>query len=161
MKPKLIGAINVQISDEFDSAYLYLEMSSYCEYNLKLPGFAHWLRNQYEEEIAHGLRLFDYLTGRQVKPSVRGFEIPENDFGTPEEVFEAVLANEEMVTTLIDTLYELAMKENDYALQIELQWFITEQVEEEKSANDILDRIRMVDGSAASLLIIDAELAKR
>ena len=161
MKDKLIEAVNVQISDEFDSAHLYLSMSAYCEFNLNLPGFANWMRKQYEEEAAHGLRLFDYLVDRQVRPSIRGTGSPKADFGTPKELFEAVLANEENVTALINKLYELAVAEKDYALQIELQWFITEQVEEEKSAMDVLERIHLIDESKDGLLLIDRELANR
>lgn len=160
MKQNVIKAMNVQISDEFDSAFLYLSMSVYCEGHLDLPGFAHWLRNQYEEELSHALRLIDYMQQRLMIPSIRGTNTPNIDFGTPEDVFIAVLENEEMVTTLINRLYEIAIKEKDYALQVELQWFITEQVEEERSASDILDRIRMV-SAADGILLIDAELAKR
>lgn len=161
MKQNLIKVMNVQISDEFDSAFLYLSMSVYCEGHLDLPGFAHWLRNQYEEELSHALRLIDYMQQRLMIPSIRGTNTPNIDFGTPEEVFIAVLENEEMVTTLINRLYEVALKEKDYALQVELQWFITEQVEEEKSAADILERIRRVSGSPDGLLLIDRELASR
>lgn len=161
MNQNLIKAVNVQISDEFDSAFLYLSMSVCCEGQLGLPGFAHWLRNQYEEELSHALRLIDYIQQRMMIPSIRGASIPNKDFGTPEHIFIAVLENEEMVTKLIHSLYELAVKEKDYALQVELQWFITEQVEEEKSASDILERIRMVSGSPDGLLRIDTELAKR
>lgn len=161
MKQKVLEAINVQISDEFDSAFLYLSMSIYCIGHLDLPGFAHWLLNQYEEERSHALRLIHYLQDRLMIPSIRGASAPNIDFGTPEELFIDVLENEKMVTQLINTLYEVAIDEKDYALQVELQWFITEQVEEEKSAADILERIRMVDGSSDGLLRIDRELAKR
>ena len=161
MKQNLIKSMNVQISDEFDSAFLYLSMSVYCEGHLNLPGFAHWLRNQYEEELSHALRLIDYMQQRMMIPSIRGIGAPNIDFGTPEEVFIAVLENEEMVTKLIHNLYEMAIEEKDYALQVELQWFITEQVEEEHSASAILERIRRVDGSPDGLLLIDIELSKR
>lgn len=161
MNQKLIKAVNVQISDEFDSAFLYLSMSVCCGGRLGLPGFAHWLRNQYEEELSHALRFIDYMQQRMMIPSIRGVSIPEKDFGTAEHIFIAVLENEEMVTKLINSLYELSIKEKDYALQVELQWFITEQVEEEKSAADILEKIRMVSPNPIGLLHIDAELAKR
>lgn len=161
MDDKLIEAVNIQISDEFESAHLYLSMSAYCEYNLNLTGFAHWMRKQYEEEISHGLRLFDYLINRLAKPSIRGSSSPKSDFGTPEKLFEVVLDNEENVTVLINQLYELAVTERDYALQVELQWFITEQVEEEKSVSGVLDSIRLIDGNKDGLLLIDRELAKR
>lgn len=159
MKQNVIKAMNVQISDEFDSAFLYLSMSVYCEGHLNLPGFAHWLRKQYEEELSHAARLFDFLIDRRTTPNVRGVGSPKSDFGSLEDVFEAVLKNEEMVTKLIHKLYEMALKENDYALQVELQWFIMEQVEEEKSASDILDRVKMA--ADDGLLLIDSELAKR
>jgi len=161
MVEKLVQAINVQINDEFDSAFLYLAMAAYSEGELNLPGFAHWLRKQYEEELSHAARLFDFLIDRRATPSVRGVGSPKSDFGTPKDLFEAVLKNEEMVTKLIHKLYEMALKENDYALQVELQWFIVEQVEEEKSASDILDRVKIMVDASTGLLLIDSELAKR
>ncbi len=161
MNDRLVDAINVQISDEFSSAHLYLSMAAHCEYFLYLPGFAHWMRTQYEEELSHGLRLFDYLISRQMKPVILSVAAPRTNFGSPEELFVDVLENEENVTKLIHELYELAVKENDYALQIELQWFIIEQVEEEKSVSDVLESIRMIDGSKEGLLLIDRELAQR
>src|SRR3990172_154522 len=124
-------AINEQIKNEFYSAFAYLSMSGYCEHK-NLAGFAHWLRLQYEEETAHALRLFDFLNDLRRKVDLRKLEKPPVEFSSQLELFEKVLAHEQKVTKMINDLYALSVKENDYPTQVEMQWFITEQVEEEK-----------------------------
>jgi len=153
-------AINEQIRDEFHSAYTYLSMSAYCE-SINLPGFAHWLRQQYEEEIGHALRLFDFLGDRGGKVSLRTLDAPSSDFSSPLQLFETVLAHEQKVTGLIHELYALSVKENDYPTQVEMQWFITEQVEEEKTASDILEQLKLANGNNTAMLILDRELGSR
>jgi len=157
---KVEEAINEQIRDEFHSAYSYLAMSAYCE-GINLPGFAHWLRQQYEEEIGHALRLFDFLGDRGGKVSLRTLDAPSSDFSSPLQLFEAVLAHEQKVTGLIHKLYALAVKENDYPTQVQMQWFITEQVEEEKTTGDILEQLKLANGNNTAMLILDRELGSR
>lgn len=157
---KLQDAINNQIQAEMDSAYIYLAMSVYSA-DKNLRGFAHWLKTQYTEEMGHAFKLLTYLSERGGTVKLQAIPAPAAEFGTPVEVFEAVLAHEIHITSLITKLYELAVEEKDYAAQIFLQWFIEEQVEEEGNATTILERLKMVGNSNGSLLYIDKELGKR
>jgi ferritin len=153
-------AINEQIKNELYSAYLYLSMSAYCESN-NLPGFAHWMRRQYEEEVTHGLKFFDYLTERGASVTLKAIDQPPADFKSPLAMFQQTLAHEQKVTGLIHDIYALAVKENDYASQVELQWFIKEQVEEEKSASEIVEQLKMMGEHGPSLIMMDRHLASR
>lgn len=153
-------AINEQIKNEFSSAYFYLAMSAYCE-SINLPGLAHWMRLQYEEETAHALRLFDFLLDRDGKVDLRAIEKPAAEFKSPLHVFEEVLAHERKVTKMIHELYALAVKENDYPTQVEMQWFITEQVEEEKNAGDVVQQLKLAGDNNTALLMLDRELGSR
>lgn len=158
---KLQDAINNQIQAELYSAYLYLSMSAYSE-SKNLAGFAHWLKLQYQEETGHALKLIDYLQERGGKVELKRIDAPPSEFGTPLEVFEQTLAHEEHVTSLINKLYEIAVEEKDYAAQIFLQWFITEQVEEEASASAVVERLKIIgDKSPGGILYLDKELGKR
>jgi ferritin len=153
-------AINEQIKNELYSAYLYLSMAAYCE-SINLPGFAHWMRRQYEEEVSHGLKFFDYLTERGARVTLKAIDQPPADFKSPLAMFQQTLEHEQKVTGLIEAIYALAVKENDYASQVELQWFIKEQVEEEKSASEILEQLKMMGEHAPSLIMMDRHLASR
>lgn len=153
-------AINEQIKHEFESAYLYLSMSAYCEAN-NLPGFARWLRIQFEEEMQHGLKLFDYINDRGGRVALQAIAQPQADFESIMEVFQQTLEHEQHVTALIHKLYTLAVQENDYTTQVQLQWFITEQVEEEKNAGQIVEQLKMSGLSGAALLLLDRELGAR
>ena len=157
---KMQEAINNQIQAEMESAYIYLAMSVYSE-GQNLRGFAHWLKSQYEEEMTHAFKLLNYLVERGGVVKLQAIPAPAVEYGSPIEVFEKVLAHEIHVTSLIHKLYELAVKEKDYASQIFLQWFIEEQVEEEGNASGILERLKMIGSSNGSLLYIDKELGKR
>lgn len=158
---KLQDAINSQIQAEFYSAYLYLSMSAYCE-SQNFAGFAHWLKLQYQEETEHALKLIGYLQERGGTVELKKIDAPPAEFGSPLQVFEQTLAHEQHVTSLIHQLYEAAVAEKDYAAQIFLQWFITEQVEEEASATAVVERLRIIgDKSPGSVLYIDKELGKR
>lgn len=151
-------AINSQIQKETYSAYLYLAMAADCEAK-NLKGFSNWLRVQYEEELSHAMKLFDYLSERGGQVSLREIQAPPAEFGTPLQLFEKVLAHEQYVTASINELYEIALANKDYATQVFLQWFITEQVEEEASASEVLEKIRMAGDRA--LIYLDKELGKR
>ena len=151
-------AINSQIQKETYSAYLYLAMAADCEAK-NLKGFSTWLRIQYEEEMSHALKLFDYLLERGGTVALQSIQAPPAEFGTPLQMFEKVLEHEQYVTASINKLYEIALENKDYATQIFLQWYINEQVEEEASASEVLEKIRMV--GDRGLVYIDKELGKR
>ena len=156
---KLQNAINNQIQAEMYSANLYLAMSGYC-LSKNLKGFANWLRVQYQEETMHALKFVDYILERGGQLELKVLDAPPAEFGKPVEVFEKILAHEEHVTSLINQLYALAVEERDVATQIFLQWFVTEQVEEEASASEVLEQLKMV-GDSAGLFYLDKELAAR
>ena len=160
ISPTIQNAINDQIKHEFFSSYLYLSMSAYFE-TLSLPGFASWMRVQSQEEHEHAMKFFDFLNDRGGSVELQALDQPVGEFQSPLDVFEQALEHERKVTALIHRLYELALKENDYATQTLLQWFITEQVEEEKTAREIVAKFRMVGSDPASLLDLDRELGAR
>lgn len=154
------NAFNNHISKEFYSAYLYLSMSSYLQ-SVNLPGAAHWMRLQYQEETMHAMKLFDYVHEREGKVELKAIEKPAASFKSPVDVFKIALDHEREVSALINSLYALTQKENDYASQIHLQWFITEQVEEERSAAEILEQLKMVGDNKSALLYLDRQLGMR
>lgn len=160
LSKKLEDAINEQINKELYSAYLYLSMSSYCE-SESLAGFAGWMRAQAQEEINHAMRLFDYVAARGGRVVLKAIEMPTPVWKSPLEMFEQVLQHERKVTGMINRLYELALSENDYATQMELQWFITEQVEEEESAGAVVEQLRRVGDQPMGLLMMDRQLGER
>ena len=153
-------AINEQIKNEFYSAYLYLSMSAYFE-SINLPGSAKWMRTQFGEEQAHALKMFDFINDRDGRVALKAIDQPPADFASPVAVWEMVLEHEKKVTALINSLYAQAVKENDYATQTFLAWFITEQVEEEKNATLMLERFKQAGSNAASLLLFDGHFTKR
>lgn len=152
-------AINEQIKNEFYSAYLYLAMSAYFNAS-NLPGFAGWMRKQSQEEQSHALKLLDYLEDQQAQVVLKAIEPPPGEFKGPTDVWQQTLEHEQKVTKMIHGLYELALKENDYATQTMLQWFITEQVEEEKTASLILEQVKRVGESGTALFFIDRHVGK-
>ena len=153
-------AINDQINHEFQAAYLYLSMSAHFE-TKGLPGFAKWMRLQSQEELAHGMKLFDYIHARDGHAHLQQIEAPPTHFGTPLEVARTVLEHERAVTELINKLYETAAREKDYVTAAQLQWFLTEQIEEEKSAGDIVQRLTIAGNEANALLLLDREMGAR
>jgi len=157
---KVEAVLNEQISEEISSAYLYLAMSAWLEHQ-GFPGAAHWMKGQYKEELSHGEKLFEFMNDRGSRVTLNAIEKPAAEFGTLLDTFKAVLAHERKVTALINRCYEVAIAEKDYAAQIALQWFITEQVEEEKSAQDIITQLEACDNRPHLMLMIDHQLAKR
>lgn len=153
-------AINEQINKEFFSSYLYLSMAAYFE-NKNLPGFAQWMYIQADEERGHGMKLFKHLLERGGKAELKGITDPQVDWKTSLEVFKHVQEHEAAVTASINNLYELALEEKDYPVQVLLQWFITEQVEEEKNATDIVQQLELIDARGTAVLMLDHQLAKR
>jgi len=156
----LQDAINEQINFELFSAYLYLSMSAHFE-TQNLPGFANWTRVQYQEETGHAMKLYKYVFDRSGTVTLKTIAQPATKFKTPLDIFKEVLKHEQKVTSLINKLYELAVKEKDYAAQIFLQWFINEQVEEEKNAADIINMLEMIGDSPISLIMVDRQLGAR
>lgn len=153
-------AIHAQIGHELESAYAYLGMSAWC-HAAELTGFASWLRLQAREEVGHAMKFFDYLqerNGRVSLPEIRG---SATSYESVLQVFDTALAQERKITRLIHDLYELAGVERDYATQIMLQWFITEQVEEESSAEAMVARLRMLGDSRDALFLLDREAGNR
>lgn len=160
MKQKVIEAVNEQIREEFESAYLYLAMSVRYE-GLNLRGAASWMRMQAQEEVAHAMKFFDFLVRRGAEPVLEALAKPEVTFARPIDGFEAGLAHERHITDCIHRLYDLAVAERDYPLQMLLHWFIEEQVEEEETAEEIINQLRMAGDSGEGLLLIDRELGQR
>jgi ferritin len=160
MSAKVYDAINEQVNNELAASHSYLAMSGVCE-ELNFPGAAHWFRLQSEEERMHALRLFDFIHARNYGASLCKIQVETTRATTLLEVFRASLAQEEQVSQQIDALYDLAMREKDFAAVVQMQWFVTEQVEEEKSARDIIAKLEMAGSDARALLEIDRELGGR
>ena len=154
------NALNRHINEEFYSSYLYLSMSAYCE-SADLPGFAHWLRLQSQEEYAHAMNLFDFVQEREGRVLLLPIREPTLEFGSALEVMQGTLDHERQVSQLIHRLYALAVQEGDYPTQVHLQAFITEQVEEEKTAAEIVAQLKMIGDSASDLLLLDRRMAAR
>jgi len=153
-------SINEQINKELFSAYLYLSMAAYFEAQ-NLPGFAKWMRIQADEEQEHGMKFFEHLLERGGMVKLAAIEAPQTSWKSNQEVFKQVQEHEALVTASINALYELALKEKDYPAQVMLQWFISEQVEEEKNAADIVQQLEMIDAHGTAVLMLDHTLGKR
>jgi ferritin len=151
---------NEQIKHELYSAYLYLSMSAHCA-NANFEGFASWLKIQAGEEQAHAMKFYEFILDRNCQVVLQAIDQPPVEFRSMREMFEQVYAHEQKVTARINHLYELAVKENDYPSQVFLQWFVNEQVEEEKNASQILEKIKMVGESTNGLFMLDHRLGKR
>jgi ferritin len=160
MDKKLQEAFCEQLKNELYSAYLYLAMSAYFE-SKNLPGFGHWMKVQTKEELGHGMKFFSFLVDRNARVALQAIPQPERDYASPLEVFEETLGHEKKVTGLINQLYELSIEVNDNASSVFLQWFITEQIDEEKNATAIVETIKMIKPDSAALIMLDRELAKR
>jgi ferritin len=153
-------AINEQINDELYSAYLYLSMSAYCDTS-NLLGFAHWMRLQSQEELTHAMKLFDFVHDRGGQALLKAINQPPADFKSPLDVMEQALAHERQVSQMIHRLYEFATNEKDYATLAQLQWFLLEQVEEEKRASEIVQQIKLAGNQGPALLLLDRQLGSR
>lgn len=160
LSQSLQDALNEQVKNEFYSAHVYLAMSSWFD-DKGLPGFAKWMRVQYSEELAHGLKIFDFINDRDGRAAVYGFDTPPADWKSPLDVFESSYQHEQKVTAMINHLYAIATQEPDYATLVLMQWFISEQVEEEKNAKLIVDQLKLAGDSGSALLILDREMGAR
>jgi ferritin len=160
LNQRLAHAINQQIVGEFSSAYLYLAMAAHFE-NANLQGFARWMRVQAQEEASHALIFFNFLTDRDGRPALTQLEVPPADFGTPQEVFKKVKDHERKVSESIDGIADLAVAEKDHATRALLDWFVTEQVEEQAVSSNIHARLKLIGGDPSGLLALDRELGAR
>ena len=160
MNRTVFGAINEQINSEFNASYTYLAMAAFCE-RQKFLGAAKWLRFQSEEERLHGMKLFNFVLARDGNVELKTIEQPRSSFDSLAAVFEQALEHEQNVTVQINSLYELCFREKAFAEMTELQWFLTEQVEEEKVAREIVAKLRLVKNDPAAILDMDRELGTR
>lgn len=153
-------AINEQINKELFSSYLYLSMAAYFE-DKNLSGFAKWMRMQEAEERQHAMKLYDFILERGGKVTLKAIDAPKTKWKSTMEAAEEVAAHEAKISASINALYELALKEKDYPAQIMLQWFITEQVEEEKNAAEIVANLKLIEDRGTAVLMLDKTLGKR
>ncbi len=160
LSPKMQAAMNEQMRREFVAYYLYLAMAAWFA-RRNFSGFAAWMRAQAREEESHALKLFDYIDDRGGEISLEAIDKPKAEWKSVLAVFEAAKGHEAKVSQGIHKLYELALSEKDYAGQAMLQWFITEQVEEEKTSTHIVETIRIIGASSSALLNYDRELGSR
>lgn len=160
LKKKLQKALNDQINAEMYSSYLYLSMESYFQ-SISLGGFANWMRGQVQEELMHGMKFYDFVVERGGRVTLDAIAKPEAEWQSPFDAFEAILKHEQHVTSLINDLVNLAISEKDHATNIFLQWFVSEQVEEESTVGGIVDRLRLIKDNPSGLFMLDAELGKR
>ncbi|MGA2640771.1 MAG: ferritin [Spirochaetia bacterium] len=149
-----------QIRNEWYSAYLYLSMAAYFE-SANLEGFAHWMYKQAGEEQVHGKKMFDFLIDRGAKVVLQAIPQPPADFASPTTVFEMSYEHEQKVTALINGIADQADKVNDHPTKVFIQWFIAEQVEEEKNASRILDLLKKIPSNSAGIFQLDHQLGKR
>lgn len=160
IKDRLEKAINDQINAELYSAYLYASMEQYF-YSINLKGFANWMHVQTQEEMAHAIRFANYVNGRGGRVLLKAIDAPPSQWDNPLQVFEEIYKHEQKVTSLINGLVDLAMEEKDHAMYNMLQWFVAEQVEEESSADDIVQQLKLIHEDKSALFMIDRELAAR
>jgi ferritin len=153
-------ALNKQLNAELYSAYLYLSMAAYY-YSLNLTGFANWMTVQNQEETLHAMKFYNYINERGGRINLDKIDGPPTNWNSPLEVFEETLKHEEKVTGLINNLVDLAIAERDHAANAFLQWFVTEQVEEEASANEVIQNLKLAGNDPHSLFMLDRELGTR
>lgn len=153
-------ALNEQIKWEMYSANLYLAMSAYLQ-DSGLTGFAHWMRVQYQEETAHALKFYDFLLTRGGQAAMLAIEAPPVAWENVLDLFEETFSHEQEVTRRINDLVYLAKEERDFATDIFLQWFVSEQVEEEENVKDIISKLRLIKGEGQGMLVLDKDMAAR
>lgn len=156
---KIQKAINRQLNRELYSAYLYLSMSAYFE-SINLKGFANWMRIQAQEEVMHAMKFYNYLFERGGRAIMQDIEAPPAEWESPLAVFEHVYEHEQVVTGLINDLVNLSVSEKDHATYNFLQWYVAEQVEEESSADEVVQKLKLV-GDDSGLFMLDQELGQR
>lgn len=156
----MVKSINHQINREHYSAYLYLSMASYAAAE-GLNGFANWFTVQVKEEVFHAEKMYNYVNQQGSRVLLEAIEQPPTEFSSMLDLFEKTLEHEKVVTSLINSLVKLAREENDYATESFLQWYVTEQVEEEANPTDIIQKLKFVGKDGRGLLMMDKDLAAR
>jgi len=156
----MVEALNKQVNREVYSAYLYLSMSAYSTFK-GLKGFANWFMVQYQEEMTHAMKIYDYINDQGGQVKLMAVQQPPTEFGSPLEMFEKTLEHEKFVTKCINDLVNLAIEEKDNATKIFLHWFVTEQIEEEANDNEIIAKLKLVGKEGNGLFMVDKELATR
>ncbi len=157
---KMQKALNGQMNAELYSSYLYLSMNAYFK-SVNLDGFANWMYYQAQEELEHAMKFYDFISQRGGRIQLAQIEAPPSEWNSPLGVFEDTLAHEQKVTGLINDLVEIAHEEKDHASQIFLQWFVSEQVEEEDSVGGVLEQLKLMGEAKGGLFMMDREMAKR
>ena len=160
MTENVQNAINDQIHAELSASYSYLAMSAYCDRS-SFSGASRWLRVQSQEEYGHAMRLLDFMLARDAKVVLKEIPQPRTEYGSLLDVFETSFKQEQSVSKQIEGLYELAFNAKAYPAVVQLEWFLTEQVEEEKSCRDVVAKLKMVGSDQAAMLEIDRELGAR
>ena len=160
LSERLNNAFNQQIKNELNSAYIYYGMAAYFE-NQSLPGFAHWMQLQAQEELSHAAKFFNFVFERDGEVELFSLDKPAVAYDSPLEAFKAAYAHEQYISGTINHLYKLAQEEGDYASRPLLHWFIEEQVEEEASAKEIVDQLEMIQDSKMGLYMLDKQMATR
>jgi ferritin len=160
IESKILEALNEQLNKEIYSMYLYLSMAAYLEKE-NWKGMAHWMKAQANEEFGHAMKIYDYIYQRGGSVIFKEIKQPPYNFNSIEEVWQMIYNHEKGVTESIKNLMKLAREENDYATEVELNWFIKEQVEEEASALEILEYIKKASSHINALFMIDSKLGSR
>lgn len=160
LKENVQEALNEQLNAELYSSYLYLSMSTYFQ-SVELRGFANWMRVQAQEELSHAMKFYDYVNKSGGRVILKEISAPQTEWDSPRATFEHVFQHEQKVTSLIHNLVGLATKEKDHTTNNFLQWFVKEQVEEESSANEVLEKVKLVGDESSGLLSLDQELGQR
>ena len=157
---KILEALNIQLNEEFSSSYIYLAMAADFEFK-KWGGFASWMKKQADEEMIHAWKLYDYIFSRGGRPVFGAIGKPQTEYKSVRQIFEKALKHEEYISSCIEKLVKLAREEDDVATESFLAWFVDEQVEEEASVHDILDRLEHVEDNPAALYFLNQELGQR
>lgn len=157
---KMTQALNDQVNREMYSAYLYMSMSNHCN-EVGLKGFANWFMVQYHEEMFHAMKIYEYLQRQGARVALAAVEAPPEEFASPLDMFTKTLAHEQFITRSINDLMEIAVADKDHATQIFLEWYVTEQVEEEENDNDIIAQLKLIGDNPQGLMMLDRELAGR
>jgi len=160
LSEKLTKLLSEQITHEYDAAYKYLAMSAAAD-GMGLKGIASWFYSQAKEEVAHGTHIFQYVLERGAIPTLGHIEQPPAKYADIQEIFEAGLAHERKVTGLINNIATAAMQAHDHACYNFMMWFVNEQVEEEASFSEILDKLKLMEDNKGMLFALDNELGTR
>jgi ferritin len=160
MNEKIEQAFNKQLNEELYSAYLYLSMSAWFE-TQNLKGMANWMRQQSQEETAHAMKFYDFIFDRDGTVTLKEIRSPKTEWKSPLNAFEDAFSHERKISGFIHDLVDLSLKENDHAANTFLQWFVSEQVEEEATVKEIVDKLKFAGDSKVTLFMMDNELGQR